>query len=189
MLKRVTFSLFFTSITPSNDSASNSSEYKIVLDENYDGYGDDNDLTSAEIDEGAENFAQCENATECSLLWDTAKEWLTEKSTYKSELETNTRNLLETKVDPRKKKADKITFKVSRIPSSKIFFFMRSAKLKSIFFRLFGAILDQEPFSKTSLAAITALFMSSTSHSAILVIIFPSTGLILSKVLPEVEST
>ena len=96
----------------SNDSASNSSEYKMVLDENYDGYGDDNDLTSAEIDEGAENFAQCENATECSLLWDTAKEWLTEKSTYKSALETNKRNLLETKVDTRRKKADKITIKI-----------------------------------------------------------------------------
>ena len=39
----------------SNDSAANSSEYKIVLDENYDGYGDDDDLNSAEIDEGAEN--------------------------------------------------------------------------------------------------------------------------------------
>ena len=112
----------------SNDSASNSSEYKIVLDENYDGYGDDDDLTSAEIDDGAENFAQCENATECSLLWDTAKEWLTEKSTYKSELETNTRNLLETKVDPRKKKADKITFKVSRIPNGKTNIIKISAK-------------------------------------------------------------
>ena len=37
--------------------------YKRVLDNNYDGYEDD-DLSSAEIDEGAEDFAQCSDATE-----------------------------------------------------------------------------------------------------------------------------
>ena len=73
---------------------------------------------------------------------------------------------------------------VSRMPSSRIFFFIKSAKLKSIFFLLLGAILDQDPFSKTSLAAFTALLISSISHSETFVINFPSTGLILSKVLP-----
>jgi hypothetical protein len=28
------------------------------------------------------------------FVWDTAKEWLTEKSKFKGELETNTKNLL-----------------------------------------------------------------------------------------------
>jgi len=112
----------------SNSSDSNSSEYKMVLDKYYDGYGDDDELTSAEIDKGADNFAQCGNATECSLLWDTAKEWLTTKSNYKAQLETNTRNLLETKADPRRKKADKITFKVTRIPNGKTNIIKISAK-------------------------------------------------------------
>lgn len=103
----------------SNNSDSNSVDYKVVLDEYYDGYGDDDELTSAEIDRGADNFAQCGTLTECSLLWDTAIEWLTTKSNYKGALETNTKNLLETKADPRKKKADKITFKVTRIPNGK----------------------------------------------------------------------
>jgi len=94
-------------------------EYNLVLDDNYDGYDDDDDLNSAEIDNGANDFAQCSNSTECSLLWDTAREWLTEKSTYKSKLETNTNNLLITEVDPRRKKADKIIFKVTRIPNGK----------------------------------------------------------------------
>ena len=31
--------------------------YKRVLDNNYDGYEDDDDISSAEIDEGAEDFA------------------------------------------------------------------------------------------------------------------------------------
>tara|TARA_B100000989_G_scaffold171511_1_gene128488 strand:- start:132 stop:980 length:849 start_codon:yes stop_codon:yes gene_type:complete len=112
----------------SNTSDPNSSEYKVVLDKYYDGYGDDDDLTSAEIDKGAANFAQCANATECSLLWDTAIEWLTTKSNYKGTLETNTKNLLETKADPRKKKADKITFKVIRIPNGKTNIIQISAK-------------------------------------------------------------
>ena len=59
----------------SNTSDSNTAEYEVVLDENYTGYSDDDELTSAEIDNGAGNFAQCETATECSLLWDTAIEW------------------------------------------------------------------------------------------------------------------
>ena len=93
--------------------------YKRVLDNNYDGYEDDDDISSAEIDEGAEDFAQCSDATECALLWDTAKKWLTEKSTYKSTLKTDTNNLIETAINPRKKKADKITFKVIKIPNGK----------------------------------------------------------------------
>ena len=108
---------------PDFGSANNSDpkpfEYNLVLDDNYDGYDDDDDLNSAEIDNGANDFAQCSNSTECSLLWDTAREWLTEKSTYKSKLETNTNNLLITEVDPRRKKADKIIFKVTRIPNGK----------------------------------------------------------------------
>ena len=111
----------------SNNSDSNSVEYKVVLDEYYDGYGDD-ELTSAEIDSMADNFAQCETETECSLLWDTAVEWLTTKSNYKGALETNTKNLLETKADPRKKIADKITFKVTRIPNGKSNIIKISAK-------------------------------------------------------------
>ena len=78
-------------------------------------------------------------------------------------------------------------FKVSNSPSSKMFFFIRSAKLKSIFFLLEGAILDHEPFSKTALAAFTALLISSTSHSDTFAINEPSTGLMLSKVLPVTE--
>ena len=101
------------------DSEVNSSDYNIVLDDKYDGYGDDDELTSAEIENGAENFVQCSNATECSLLWDTAKKWLTKKSTYKGNLATNSKNLLLTKADPRKAKSDKITFRVTRIPNGK----------------------------------------------------------------------
>jgi len=102
-----------------SDSSANSTNYNMVLDENYNGYADDDDLTSAEIDDGAENFAQCSNATECSLLWDTAKEWITEKSTYKGNLATDSKNLLLTEADVRKNKEDKITFKVTRIPNGK----------------------------------------------------------------------
>ena len=65
---------------------------------------------------------------------------------------------------------------VSRRPNSRIFFFIRSASLKRIFFLLLGAILDQEPFSKTNLAAFTALLISSISHSATEVTSAPSTG-------------
>ena len=101
------------------DSEVNSSDYNIVLDDRYDGYGDDDELTSAEIENGAERFVQCSNTTECNLLWDTAKEWLTKKSTYKGALATNSKNLLLTEADPRKAKADKITFKVTRIPNGK----------------------------------------------------------------------
>lgn len=103
----------------SENSNSNSSDYKIVLDDSYDGYGDDDELTSTDIDNGAQNFAECSSLTECSLLWDTAKEWVTEKSFYKSKLKTNSNNLLETEIDPRRKKSDKITFKVTRIPNGK----------------------------------------------------------------------
>ena len=101
------------------DSDVKSLDYNIVLNDSYDGYGDDDELTSAEIENGAENFVQCSNATECSLLWDTAKEWLTKKSKYKGALATNSKNLLLTEADPRKAKADKITFKVTRIPNGK----------------------------------------------------------------------
>jgi hypothetical protein len=95
------------------------SDYNKVLNKNYDGYVDDDDLDTADIKEGAKKFAQCANATECALLWDTAKKWLTEKSRFNGELKTNTKNLLETKADPRKSKADKITFTVNRKPSGK----------------------------------------------------------------------
>ncbi len=131
----VTFAVLLTGcglsvpgLDSSNTSDSNSSEYTVVLDKYYDGYGDDDELTSAEIDKGANNFTQCANATECSLLWDTAREWLTTKSNFKGTLETNTKNLLETKADPRKKKADKITFKVTRIPNGKTNIIKISAK-------------------------------------------------------------
>ena len=65
--------------------------------------------------EGAKKFAQCANATECALLWDTAKKWVTEKSKYNGTLKTNTKNLLETKANPRRSKANKITFKVNAL--------------------------------------------------------------------------
>ena len=100
-----------------SDENLNSTSYEIVLEKNYSGYEDDDDLNEAEIDSGAKNFAKCANSTECNLLWDTAKIWITEKSTYGGELTTNSINILETKADPRKKKADKITFKVLRLPS------------------------------------------------------------------------
>ena len=100
-------------------SETNNQDFNKVLDENYTGYKDDDELDSSSIDRGAESFAQCSNSTECSLLWDTAKVWLTEKSFYKSKLKTDTKNYLETEVDPRRRKADKITFEVTRLPNGK----------------------------------------------------------------------
>ena len=44
------------------------------------GITDDDDLDTSDIHKGAKKFAQCANATECALLWDTAKKWVTEKS-------------------------------------------------------------------------------------------------------------
>ena len=119
---------FDKSSSPSSDTSSENAKYSVVLESNYDGYADDDELNSAEIDEGAEDFARCANSTECSLLWDTAKKWLTEKSSYKSKLKTDTKNLLETEADPRRKKADKITFKVTRIPNGKTNIIKISAK-------------------------------------------------------------
>ena len=97
----------------------NDSDYDKVLDKHYKGYSDDDGLDSADIHEGAKKFAQCANATECGLLWDTAKKWVTEKSTYSGALETNTKNLLVTKVNPTKSKAKQITFNVTRSSSGK----------------------------------------------------------------------
>ena len=119
---------FDKSSSPSSDTSSENAKYSVVLESDYDGYADDDELNSAEIDEGAEDFARCANSTECSLLWDTAKKWLTEKSSYKSKLKTDTKNLLETEADPRRKKADKITFKVTRIPNGKTNIIKISAK-------------------------------------------------------------
>ena len=95
----------------------NDSDYNKVLDKYYTGYGDDDGLDSSDIHEGAKKFAQCANATECSLLWDTAKKWVTEKSTYNGVLKTNTKNLLVTKANPTKSLAKQITFNVTRSPS------------------------------------------------------------------------
>ena len=95
------------------------SDYSKVLNESYDGYADDDDLDSENIHNGAKKFAECSNSTECALLWDTAKIWITEKSKFKGKLKTNTKNLLVTKADPRRSKADKITFKVTRKPNGK----------------------------------------------------------------------
>ena len=95
----------------------NDSDYNKVLDKHYKGYSDDDGLDSADIHEGAEKFAQCANATECGLLWDTAKKWVTEKSTYSGALKTNTKNLLVTKVNPTKSKAKQITFNITRSSS------------------------------------------------------------------------
>ena len=53
------------------------------------------------------------------MLWDTAKKWITEKSRFNGKLKTNTKNLLVTKADPTRSKADKITFKVTRKPNGK----------------------------------------------------------------------
>ena len=103
-----------------NDINLNSPSYEIVLEKNYSGYEDDNNLSEAEIDSGAKNFVKCANSTECGLLWDTAKTWITEKSTYSGELKINSMHLLETKADPRKSKADKITFKVLRLPKGEM---------------------------------------------------------------------
>ena len=94
--------------------------YEIVLDPNYSGYQDDDDLDRKAIEKGAENFAECANSTECNLLWDTARTWLTSKSKYKEDLKTNSKNLLETKLNLRDNKDDQITFKVSRIPKGKM---------------------------------------------------------------------
>ena len=94
--------------------------YEVVLDPNYSGYQDDDDLDRKAIEKGAENFAECANSTECNLLWDTAKTWLTSKSKYKEDLKTNSKNLLETKLNLRDNKDDQITFKVSRIPKGKM---------------------------------------------------------------------
>jgi len=95
----------------------NDSNYNKVLDSGYNGYEDDDDLDVSDIRKGAEKFAQCANATECSLLWDTAKKWITEKSTYNGTLKTNTRDVLETKANPTRSLANKITFKVTRSPN------------------------------------------------------------------------
>ena len=95
----------------------NDSDYNKVLDSSYNGYEDDDDLDGSDIRKGAEKFAQCANATECGLLWDTAKKWITEKSTYNGTLKTNTRDVLETKANPTRSLANKITFKVTRSPN------------------------------------------------------------------------
>ena len=95
----------------------NDSDYNKVLDSNYKGYSDDDDLDSSDVRQGAEKFAQCANATECGLLWETAKTWVTEKSTYNGSLKTNTKNLLETEYYPNRTLANRITFIVTRSPS------------------------------------------------------------------------
>ena len=95
----------------------NDSNYNKVLDSGYNGYEDDDDLDVSDIRKGAEKFAQCANATECGLLWDTAKKWITEKSTYNGTLKTNTRDVLETKANPTRSLANRITFKVTRSPN------------------------------------------------------------------------
>ena len=97
----------------------NDSDYNKVLNKKYDGYADDDDLDTKDIYNGAKKFAECSNSTECALLWDTAKKWITEKSKYKGKLKTNTKNLLVTKADPTKSKADKITFEVTRKSNGK----------------------------------------------------------------------
>ena len=97
----------------------NDSDFDKVLDSGYNGYDDDDDLDTSDIHKGAKKFAQCANATECALLWDTAKKWVTEKSKYNGTLKTNTKNLLETKANPRRSKANKITFKVTLSPNGK----------------------------------------------------------------------
>ena len=97
----------------------NNSDYNKVLNKKYDGYADDDDLDTEDIYRGAKKFAECSNSTECSLIWDTAKKWITEKSKYKGKLKTNTKNLLVTKADPTKSKADKITFEVTRKSNGK----------------------------------------------------------------------
>jgi len=95
----------------------NDSDYNKVLDSSYNGYEDDDDLDVSDIQKGAEKFTQCANSTECGLLWDTAKKWITEKSTYNGTLKTNTRDLLETKANPTRSLANRITFKVTRSPN------------------------------------------------------------------------
>ena len=95
------------------------SDYSKITNKSYDGYADDDNLDSENIHNGAKKFAECSNSTECALLWDTAKIWLTEKSKFKGKLKTNTKNLLVTKADPRKSKADKITFQITRKPNGK----------------------------------------------------------------------
>ena len=97
----------------------NDSDYNKVLNKKYDGYADDDDLDTEDIYRGAKKFAECSNSTECALLWDTAKKWITEKSRFNGKLKTNTKNLLVTKADPTRSKADKITFKVTRKPNGK----------------------------------------------------------------------
>lgn len=86
-----------------------------VLHDSFDGY--DDELGGFAIEDGAKDFAKCTNTTECNLLWDVAKEWLTEKSDYRGDLTTNTNNFLKTTPLSNKKKADKISFEVTKIPS------------------------------------------------------------------------
>ena len=48
-----------------------------------------------------------------------ARKRLTEKSKFSGDFKTNTKNLLETRANPRRSKANKITFKVTRKPNGK----------------------------------------------------------------------
>ncbi len=94
--------------------------FERVLDKHYSGYGDDDHLTDAEVEQGAKKYARCANSTECNLLWDTARTWLTQKSKYKKDLKVDTKNILETRLELRDPKDKRITFKVSRIPKGKM---------------------------------------------------------------------
>ena len=102
------------------DLTLNDPNYERVLDEYYTGYGDDDHLKNSEVRQGAKEFAQCANSTECNLLWDTAKKWLTQKSKYKKDLKIETKSLLETKLELRDSKDNRIVFKVSRVPKGKM---------------------------------------------------------------------
>ena len=95
----------------------NEPDYKKVLEKNYDGY--DDEFGGFSIEDGAKEFTMCATITECNLLWDTAREWLTEKSNYAGTIKTQTNKLIETDYDRRKSKRDRVTFKVTITPSGK----------------------------------------------------------------------
>jgi len=95
----------------------NEPDYKKVLEKSYDGY--DDGLEGFSIKDGAKEFTMCATNTECNLLWDTAREWLTEKSNYAGAIKNKTNKLMETDYDQRKSKKDRVTFKVTITPSGK----------------------------------------------------------------------
>ena len=62
-LQLVGCSLSIPDFGASESPETNNQDINKVLDENYTGYKDDDELDSSSIDRGAESFAQCSNST------------------------------------------------------------------------------------------------------------------------------